>query len=145
MRNKVRQIKESIAGGRRAYYALPKADQARVHNAAWVLFEAGITAGNAEAKADVVHEGFVYIISNPAWPNHVKIGCAMNPERRLEGFNTGAPLRDYKIEHTVFSSNRLKAEAYCHSKLDRWRAQGEWFRVSPGFARLVLRGIEESV
>lgn len=43
-------------------------------------------------------EGFAYIISNPAWPNHYKVGMSKHVKKRLNTYQTYSPFRDYKVE-----------------------------------------------
>lgn len=43
-------------------------------------------------------EGFAYIISNPAWPNHYKVGMSKHVKKRLSTYQTYSPFRDYKLE-----------------------------------------------
>ena len=48
-----------------------------------------------------LQQGFIYIITNPAWPNWCKIGLTINLQKRLNGYNTHAPLRDYVISFAL--------------------------------------------
>ena len=77
-------------------------------------------------------EGYVYIITNPAWPHWVKIGMAIDAEDRLNGYQTSSPMRDYKLEYSVKSNDRRKAEKKAHNmalkKCDD--THGEWFKMS---------------
>lgn len=43
-------------------------------------------------------EGFAYIISNPAWPNTLKVGMSTDVHKRLNSYQTYSPNRDYKLE-----------------------------------------------
>lgn len=77
-------------------------------------------------------EGYVYIITNPAWPDWVKIGMAVDAEDRLNGYQTSSPMRDYKLEYSIKSNDRRKAEKKAHKmalkKCDD--THGEWFKMS---------------
>jgi hypothetical protein len=75
-------------------------------------------------------EGYVYIITNPAWPGYVKIGCAGDCKKRLAQFNTGSPSRDYEMVHHVYNGNRRKAESRVHEMFHPERALGEWFKAT---------------
>ena len=57
-----------------------------------------------------VKEGYVYAISNPAWPDWIKIGMAIDAEDRLNGYQTSSPMRDYELIHSVYFDDRNKAE-----------------------------------
>jgi hypothetical protein len=83
--------------------------------------------GNKQTRT---REGFVYAITNPAFPGYVKIGRALDPEDRLASFQTGDPLRRYKLEGYRYSKDRYAAEQSVHSALKPWWAGGEWFLVS---------------
>lgn len=88
--------------------------------------------------------GYVYVITNPAWPDHVKIGCAGDCNKRLSQFNTGSPRRDYAMPFHVYSSNRVRAERLVHSRLRDQRAAGEWFQLSVWAAVEELCAVGES-
>jgi len=79
-----------------------------------------------------VKEGYVYIITNAAWPDWVKIGMAVDAEDRLNSYQTSSPMRDYKLEYSVKSDDRRKAEKEAHKgamkKCDV--SHGEWFKMS---------------
>jgi hypothetical protein len=83
-----------------------------------------------ENQQTSIVEGFVYIMTNPAWPDAIKIGSAIDYERRLETYQTGDPYRAYKLLHTHYSSHRERLEKMIHTKLDEHRLEGEWFKCS---------------
>jgi len=56
----------------------------------------GDAAFSALQKDVQVKEGYVYVITNPAWPDWVKIGMAIDAEDRLNGYQTSSPMRDYE-------------------------------------------------
>jgi hypothetical protein len=74
-----------------------------------------------------VAEGFVYVVTNPAWPGWVKIGCAIDPGDRTNGYQTGSPFRDYELQGYSYSPVRRKSEAAVHRALAKHRHGGEWF------------------
>lgn len=69
--------------------------------------------------------GFVYIISNPAWPDYYKIGSAIDVYNRLSSYQTSSPLRDYKIEKYMFVFNRNHVEK---SIIGKYESTGEWVK-----------------
>ena len=85
-------------------------------------------------------EGFVYIITNPAWPNWAKIGMAVDAEDRLNGYQTSSPNRDYKLEYAVKVANRRKSEKMAHKLCKKMGVdnKGEWFNMPVDTAKLVL-------
>jgi hypothetical protein len=57
-----------------------------------------------------IPEGFIYIISNPAWSGWYKVGMSHNPKKRLGAYQTYSPYRDYKLDHWSFWENRREGE-----------------------------------
>lgn len=82
-------------------------------------------------------EGFVYVISNPAWPGMYKIGMTTNHKRRLAQYQTYSPHRDYKLEWFGFFFNRKEGEKLLLSKLENHTH--EWVKPS----RLVLQELRD--
>ena len=90
--------------------------------------------------------GYVYAIRNPAWPDWIKIGKAVDAEDRLRSYHTGSPMRDYKLVHAVFFDDRNEAERKAHllaaaKTTHPWNKNdnGEWFRLTEEQAMEVLR------
>jgi len=91
-------------------------------------------------KIDSIKEGYVYIITNPAWSGWVKIGMAIDADDRCNGYQTSSPFRDYVLEHIIVTKNRRRTEAEAHkaaSKLATSR-NGEWFNLGVEEAKKVL-------
>ena len=88
-------------------------------------------------------DGHVYIITNPAWPDWVKIGMAVDAEDRLNGYQTSSPMRDYQLEFTVKVSDRRKSESKAHKLCKKMGVdnKGEWFNMSVGTAKSVLEQV----
>lgn len=78
-------------------------------------------------------EGEVYIIRNPAFPDWLKVGKAVNSEDRLNGYQTSSPFRDYVLEYCEHFDNRHEAEAAIHALLEKhdqcMERKGEWFKT----------------
>tara|TARA_R100001224_G_scaffold51825_1_gene30235 strand:- start:1840 stop:2424 length:585 start_codon:yes stop_codon:yes gene_type:complete len=84
-------------------------------------------------------DGYVYAIINPAWPNWVKIGMAIDAEDRLNGYQTSSPMRDYELIHSVYFKNRSKAERNAHKLAEKIaERKGEWFNITNKQAIKVL-------
>jgi len=94
-------------------------------------------------KLDSIKEGYVYAITNPAWPEWVKIGMAVDADDRCNGYQTSSPFRDYKVEHVVVTSNRRAAEAEAHKSAARIakETRGEWFKLDIEQAKIILNNI----
>jgi len=94
-------------------------------------------------KLDSIKEGYVYAITNPAWPEWVKIGMAIDADDRCNGYQTSSPFRDYKIEHVVVTNNRRAAEAEAHKAATKMakEVRGEWFKLDIEQAKTILNNI----
>lgn len=75
--------------------------------------------------------GWVYAITNPAWPGFFKIGKAARLRRRLGSYQTGAPYKDYQIWDAIRVPDRHLAERSAHEYLTEYRIDNEWFRCTP--------------
>lgn len=129
-RSAVRHLYERIAGGRKAYFALPPEKRKQLQDTARRLYEAGQSVSLAASYESTHRNGFVYAITNPAWPEAVKIGRACDPEARLASYQTNSPHRDYQLEHTVYFHDCYSAERELHARLESRRLNGEWFRLT---------------
>ena len=91
-------------------------------------------------------EGQVYIITNPSFPEWVKVGMAVDAEDRLRGYQTSSPYRDYELFYSWSVNDRRTAETEAHSILKEWTAgkKNEWFKCSPAFARVMLDSTMEN-
>ena len=91
-------------------------------------------------------EGQVYIITNPSFPEWVKVGMAVDAEDRLRGYQTSSPFRDYELFYSWSVNDRRTAEIEAHSILKEWTAgkKNEWFKCSPAFARVMLDSTMEN-
>ena len=91
-------------------------------------------------KIDSIKEGYVYVITNPAWPGWVKIGMAIDADDRCNGYQTSSPFRDYVLEHIILTKNRRKTEAEAHYSASKMASSknGEWFKLSIEDAKKIL-------
>ena len=81
------------------------------------------------ANYDSSLEGQVYIITNPAWEGWIKVGMAIDTQDRANQYQTSSPYRDYKVEHTVATTDRRRLESLAHTLLGNAREQrNEWFK-----------------
>ena len=86
-----------------------------------------------------VKQGSVYIMGNPAWPEWVKVGMAIDSEDRLSNYQTSCPQRDYVLYYSYDTEDRRKAESAAHYKLgQQFERKNEWFKCSPEEAIEVL-------
>ena len=106
----------------------------------------GDAAFSALQKDERVKEGYVYAISNPAWPEWIKIGMAIDAEDRLNGYQTSSPMRDYKLIHSISTQDRGRLERIAHKAAAQCgEKQGEWFKITSKQAVTILDSIKEDV
>jgi hypothetical protein len=88
-------------------------------------------------------KGWVYVISNQAWEDWVKIGCTVNPAKRFDNYNTYSPLRNFehhcwkRCEKAYESEQRI--HTHLRNKLPPDSCEYEWFKITPHSAEEVLR------
>ena len=102
---------------------------------------------NALRQYNKQKDGYVYIISNPAWKGWYKVGMAVDSQDRCGSYKTSSPHRDYRLEYSKYFLNRKVAEEIAHDviseiSLDR---NGEWFRVSVNKIRKIIKGIDYEI
>jgi hypothetical protein len=106
-----------------------------------------ITQEDIDAFADEqVQAGYVYALSNEAWPGWIKIGKSRDAEVRLNNYQTGSPKRDYKLVHCVQCADYNESERKAHllgaaKTKQPWNKpdNGEWFSLSEDEAKDILR------
>lgn len=76
-------------------------------------------------------EGYVYVITNPAWDGWVKVGMAIDAEDRLAGYQTSSPFRDYELTYSVYCDDRRLSERKAHKAVGLLAncRKGEWFQL----------------
>ncbi len=76
-------------------------------------------------------EGQVYVLTNPAWPDWVKIGMAIDAEDRCSSYQTSSPFRDYKLHYSVDSEDRRVLEKQVHIAVGEVAESqsNEWFKI----------------
>ena len=85
--------------------------------------------------------GFIYVISNPAWSEWVKIGRATSPEDRLSSYQTGSPLRDYSLEYSLYVEDTYVYEKYFNDNYSQSNS-GEWYMMSINGAIEIIESIK---
>tara|TARA_Y100000361_G_C11087484_1_gene304593 strand:+ start:73 stop:612 length:540 start_codon:yes stop_codon:yes gene_type:complete len=95
------------------------------------------------ARFNEVKDGYVYIITNPAWEGWIKIGMAVHPEDRCNNYQTSSPFRDFKVCYTRYFKNRLHAERIAHSLVANRAEESihEWFKISVDEAKHIIKSI----
>jgi len=99
-----------------------------------------------KAVADVYYstkKGYVYIITNPAFPDWIKVGCALNAQDRLRSFQTSSPHRDYRLYWAWETADKLESERKAHKLLEeRVEKKGEWFLIEESRAKKIIKELE---
>jgi hypothetical protein len=104
----------------------------------------GDAAFSSLQKDKKVKEGYVYAIVNPAWPDWIKIGMAIDADDRLNGYQTSSPMRDYALVYSVFSNNRSKDERKAHKLAGKIaERRGEWFKIPQDKAIKILKELSD--
>jgi len=144
--NQIESIAEQVAGGRLKYRELSSVDRDAVRATAARMYELGVDVPTAARAQATELRGFVYIITNPAFPDWVKIGRAFDPESRLKGYQTGSPHRDYKLEYAVYFKDCVFAEREIHARLKpAYPRSGEWFRINASIASMFIDQLRETI
>lgn len=78
------------------------------------------------AKLSQIDAGMVYVISNPAFEKHLKIGMTMDVIDRLSQYQTYDPYRAFRLEKYNFVLNRRHHEKLLLSHPDIVNESGEW-------------------
>lgn len=73
-----------------------------------------------------IKEGFIYMISNPAFPGFLKIGMTTDVHNRLSAYQTYDPLKRYKIEMYKFVEDRRAYESSLLGEFGDAVSNGEW-------------------
>ena len=97
------------------------------------------------AKYEMSKEGQVYIITNPNFPEWIKVGMAIDSEDRLNGYQTSSPFRDYSLFTSWSVVDRRSAESEAHSLLEKsFDRRGEWFKCTPEQAHEAVAELMEN-
>ena len=81
---------------------------------------------------------YIYVLTNPAWNGWCKIGKANKPHKRLSTYNTGSPLRDYKIHFQWFVKH---PDLYEKEFKKIFKTSHEWHEIHPDAARDIIMDI----
>jgi len=143
--NAISALANKIAGGYPAFSVLSKSERLDTRAIATQMYESGANFMVAREAERTDRRGFVYVIGNPAWPDYVKIGRAFLPESRLRTYQTGSPLRDYKLHGAVYFEDCFTAEREIHARLAPLRTDGEWFTIDVASAMDAIHILRETL
>ena len=80
-------------------------------------------------------EGYIYLVINPIYPDYVKLGRTINPEKRLKNYQTYSPLRNYEMYYKCYTKNLYIIESYFNSNVS---GNGEWFKIDRDKAKEII-------
>lgn len=97
--------------------------------------------GEAKVADERVGEGYIYCITNPAWPGWVKVGKAVQDYKRFNSYQTYSPYRDYVLEwsHKVDDVHEVEAAFHRGRKADN----GEWYEMTADEALSIISSIPQ--
>ena len=75
--------------------------------------------------------GYIYVIVNPAWPGHVKIGRSTNVTSRHRTYQTASPFRDYQLFYARWFPDVCLAERTLRHLYNGHVVNGEWHLIHP--------------
>jgi len=80
-------------------------------------------------------EGWLYVVTNPKWPEWVKIGITRDLAKRLSSYNTGAPTTNvfYQRKYHKYHPKARDLEREIHKSMRDDSRRGdsrEWYRMS---------------
>ena len=90
-------------------------------------------------------EGYVYLITNPAWKGWVKVGMAIDANDRCNQYQTSSPMRDYKLTYSKYFKHRRVAESKAHKLCGNKATENnnEWFKININDAINLIESITE--
>ncbi|MCY4299861.1 MAG: GIY-YIG nuclease family protein [Flavobacteriaceae bacterium] len=78
-----------------------------------------------DLEKDYREKKFVYVISNPAFPNMFKVGIAKDWKAHLKSYQIGDLLRGYKKEFVLETPQFRETEKHIHEQFDNLL---EWYQ-----------------
>lgn len=79
-------------------------------------------------KIKNIKSGYIYLITNPAWSEYVKLGYSNNTKIRLNTYQTCSPLKDFIICYQTYTNNVTLIENTFREKFGY--DYGEWYKVN---------------
>ena len=81
--------------------------------------------------------GYLYIVTNEAFPGWVKVGTTFSLNERLQTYQTGDPFRRYKVVYSLQHPNFREAEKRIKDVMKHFarNIRNEWYEVDIEFAK----------
>lgn len=89
--------------------------------------------------------GYLYIISNTAWPSWIKVGSTSNIKNRLNTYQTSSPFRNYVLIFLIKIIDYKDAERDVRDFMRPFAKsiKNEWFEVDQDIAKSQLEFIKD--
>tara|TARA_R100000951_G_scaffold74858_1_gene63093 strand:+ start:2418 stop:3044 length:627 start_codon:yes stop_codon:yes gene_type:complete len=114
----------------------------------WVrLF--GVKNPDYKTTSEKEHRGWVYLLTNPAYPELIKIGKAVTPSKRINGINSAGTVSEWELKAAMPVTDDYKVENLMHRELEQYRRKSdqgssrEFFEVSMSVAIKTLLEISK--
>lgn len=93
-----------------------------------------------DSKISLVKSGYLYIVSNMAFPGFLKVGVTEDIKSRLRTYQTSDPKRAYKMEFFIFHPDAYTAEKKIKKAMKMFAKsqKNEWFECDLSVARVRL-------
>jgi hypothetical protein len=81
--------------------------------------------------------GYLYIITNSAFPQFVKVGTTFDITKRIHTYQTGDPFRRYKVRYLLHHPSFREAERKIKEAMKPFALsiKGEWFEIDLEMAK----------
>jgi len=81
--------------------------------------------------------GWLYIITNEAFPKWVKVGTTADLNQRLHVYQTGDPFRKYKVVYSLWHEEFREAEKRIKEVMKHFAlaTKGEWYEIDLDMAK----------
>lgn len=88
-----------------------------------------------------VKGGYLYIVTNEAFPGFVKVGCTEDLDARLRSYQTSDPKRGYKMVFNIPHPDCFSAEKRIKETMKMFAKsiKNEWFEVDLQIAIIRLQ------
>src|SRR6056300_1612739 len=83
---------------------------------------------NPDYKADTTernHRGWVYLLTNPAYPELIKIGKEVTTSKRINGINSAGTVSEWELKAAMPVSDDYKVENLMHRELEQYRRRSD--------------------
>lgn len=88
-------------------------------------------AQQIDRKNSAIEDGFLYLVTSPAYPGWTKVGQTSDYEARLQTYQTASPFADFQMIAKKYVSNRINAERkFLQLASSVFSVRGEWINAA---------------